>query len=300
MLVDKGHYATSAVCMLEIAKAQLKNASPPDELQAPGHLIPVASRRASDINSTTVVGGRSFSADQSHAIPKPSSRSTGSAGAGTRIVAAGPTKDSLSAHLLGKGYELLEQGHGATDDGLAILNVLRRGVHQLIAHSPKGTGSVLRTVWVSQWRGAAKYVKYAEKASKGMDVLEQAYTFFSNMHSALPVATLIFNSEEPWSTKSGELSTWFAAISLSSVAQTVLGPMHPAVRWLRTGAAMLGADVMHPTSGDRQLLTFDNRSFADPRMYMSWQFLNYVDSRAVTVFDVDTVYLLLHSRIDRR
>jgi hypothetical protein len=306
MLTDKGPFSTSAVAMLEIAKAQLPTTS--DKLQlAPHSPAPEDLGRENPKPKDPVIpqtGGKQGSATPIPLAPpihssgvSPLGEAKSGSRTGTREDYASRQHTSPAVHrhlstilsLLGTGADKLEVIHGTTDDALKILEVLHTA-HRMIKRVSLGAGSTITKITYAQLRRGARYGRYAEKASTYMEAIDQIHTFGKNVHSILPIANSIINRDQPLGTKLGKLGTLLGAVSLSTVAQIELAPMRTGIASLRWAAAVAGADVMHPK--------FADYGPYNPCAYLNWQFADFIETRSVSAFDANNVYLFLHSRID--
>ncbi len=280
MLVDKGNYGTSAAYMLEIARANLKNDSPLDTLQTPDHSR-VSSLRPANGRSSTTGPSHSTAAGNSHSHPASQSHSAPESRGST---------GSLLWHWFGRGGELLEGADGLTGNAEKIARHLRRATGLVVHHLPHGD---LRQVIRKSRVVVGKFGRVAKKLGSGIETAQILYKLAQNVHTSHPRMVRIIDSDEAWSNKSAKLGSEFAAVSLRTITQIGLAPVHDVTQLARTGAAIAGFDVSHPT--------FGTHSASDPRSFLSWQAVNFFDSRlnylSEVIYDGDTIYVFLHAHI---
>jgi hypothetical protein len=242
---------------------------------------------------------RSATLDLPHSSP--SAGSIGSPGPANRsgpklpavephIVRHDPQGPSLLQHLFGHGGKLLETADGLTGRAEKIAGCLKKASGVAIAHLPPGGAHrVLRKGRIV----VAKIGKVAGKIGSGTDTLQTLNKLSQNVQTSYPKMVRIIRSDESWPDKSARLNCELAALLLKTIAQTGLGPVHELAQNSRTGAAMLGFDVSHPTFGERPAY--------DPRTFLSWQAINFFESRldynSEVIFDGDTIYMFLHAHV---
>jgi len=206
----------------------------------------------------------------------------------TNLVKTKPPHGSICHNLFECGEELLSELQEKVEHGSVIAETLRRGSHIVISHLPPGKArQVFKTVRVVLRRSE----RYLEKTSDKLETLGQLVTLAHNVTVSLPQMSHIIGSDEQWSIKAAKIGTEFTALSARSIAQIALEPVHAGLKVVRTGAAMAGMDITHPT--------FGSRSVADPRTWVSWQAINFFETRlnylTQTVYDGETLYVFLHS-----
>lgn len=272
--------------MVQIAKSGLGSSSPLDQLQTPDDLHAAPSANTSQTRELGSNSGSSPANDETSYVLARTVQAT------TKTSHA----DRPSSHrLVPWSLNLLDQLHKGTDEALAVSSVFLKGAHLVIKHCPHDQ-KMIRGICVAVLKKAAPWVSRTEKASDAYDLLR---IFRDNVVQTQHQWEQILKGNERLSAKVAKLGPVLAAVSFSAVANFTLETARGSVGLIRTGAGMLGADVAHPMPTCSPYVSFGSTRLLNPRVYWSWQFLDYVNYKAATVYDVDNVYLYIHTRVDR-